>query len=89
MRGLTGPSPSDSHRVLLTGSHRFLFIQPLPGNLPIRRDCNPNNLPLHSNMGCLVNPIRLQHASSLSGVSTLVSISDPFSSVWIFFNTNS
>ena len=56
---------------------------------PIRRDRFPNNLPLHSGMGCLVSLIRFRHASSLSGVSTLVSISDPFSSVWIFVSTNS
>ena len=56
---------------------------------PIRRDRNPNKLPLHFGMGCLSNPILFRHASSLSGVSTLVSISEPFSSVWIFVSTNS
>ena len=56
---------------------------------PIRRDRDPNKLPLHSGMGCLVSPICFRHASSLFGVSTLVSISDPFSSVWIFVSTNS
>ena len=57
--------------------------------LPIRRDLFPNKLPLHSGMGCRVSPIRFRHASNLSGVSTLVSMSDPFSTVWIFVNANS
>ena len=47
----------------------------------IRRDMFPNKLPLHSGMGCRASPIRCQHASSLSGVSTLVNMSDPFSAV--------
>ena len=55
----------------------------------IRRDMFPNKLPLHSGMGCRASPIRFRHASSLSGVSTLVSMSDPFSVVWIFVSTNS
>ena len=38
----------------------------------------PNKLPLHSGMECRSNPICFRHACSLSGVSTLVSMSDPF-----------
>ena len=78
-----------------SGPCRVSIIRSLPGTLhtgsghPIRRDRNPNNLPLHFGMGCLSSPILFRHASSLSGVSTLVSISDPFSSVWIFVSTNS
>ena len=47
----------------------------------IRRDMFPNKLPLHSGMGCRSNPICFRHAPSLSGVNTLVSMSDPFSVV--------
>ena len=47
----------------------------------------PNKIPLHSGMGCCSNPICFRHAPSLSGVSTVVSMSDPFSVVWIFVST--
>ena len=55
----------------------------------IRRDLFPNKLPLHSGMGCLVNPIRLWYRSSFLADNTLVSLSDPFSSVWIFVREKS
>ena len=55
----------------------------------IRRDMFPNKLPLHSGMECRSNLICFRHAPSLSGVNTLVSMSDPFSVVWIFVSTNS
>ena len=57
--------------------------------LPIRRDLFPNKLLLHSGMACSTSLIRFRHASCLSGVSTLVSMSDPFSAVWILVSTNS
>ena len=87
------------------GAHKNTFTHVSPSNrsgrsppglrspgspkLPIQRDLFPNKLPLHSGMGCRVSPIRFRHASNLSGVSTLVSMSDPFSTVWIFVNANS
>ena len=102
---LAGYSSSGSHRVFRCPVLHIRFSPglPLPGTphpvltrssdagplYPIRRDQDPNKLPLHSGMGCLVNPIRFWHASSLSGVSILFSICDPFSSVWIFVSTNS
>ena len=55
----------------------------------IRRDLFPNRLPLHSGIGCRSNPICFRHAPCLSGVSTLVSMSDLFSVMWIFVSTNS
>ena len=48
---------------------------------PIRRDLFPNKLPLHSGMGYRASPIRFRHASTLSGISTLVNMSDLFSTV--------
>ena len=69
------------------GSHRACNIRFF--SFPIRRESFPNKLPLHSGMGCRTSPIRFRHASSLSSMSTLVSISDPFSAVWIFVSANS
>ena len=55
----------------------------------IQRDMFPNKLPLHSGMGCRSSPICFRHTPSLSGVNTLVSMSDPFSVVWIVVSRNS
>ena len=54
--------------------HRAFVIRSMSGTLhpvltgsghPIRRDRNPNNLPVHFGMGCLSNPILFRHASNL------------------------
>ena len=68
--------PSNRLREVTTGPLVIRFF-----SRPIRRDLFPNQLPLHSGMGCRVSLIRCRHASSLSGVRTLVSMSDPFSAV--------
>ena len=80
----THVSPSNRSGRIGTGSSVIRFSL-----TSIRRDLFPNKLPLHSGMGCRCNPICFRHAPSLSGVSTLVSMSDPFSVVWIFVSTNS
>ena len=77
-------SPSNRSGRIETGSSVFWFSL-----TSIRRDLFPNKVPLQSGMGCRTSPIRFRHASSLSGISTLVSISDPFSAVWIFVSANS
>ena len=68
----------------------FLWSSPLdPHSDPIWSDRVPNKPSLHSDMGCLVNPIRLLHTSNSSADNNLVSMFDPFSSVWIFISKNS
>ena len=80
----THVSPSNQSGRIGTGSSVIRFSL-----TTIRRDMFPNKLPLHSGMGCRSSPICFRHAPSLSGVSALVSMSDPFSVVWIFVSTNS
>ena len=74
--------------------HIYIYVPSIHGEVltrpaTSRRDLFPNKLPLHSGMGCRTSPIRFRHAFSLSGISTLVIISDPFSAVWIFVSANS
>ena len=73
------------------GSSRIPFGSGLAParSLPIQRDWFLNKLPLRSSMVYFVNPTPFRHMSDFFADGTLVNMSNPVSSVWIFVKVNS
>ena len=71
------------------GLDRVNYSTQLDLSFPIRRDLLSNKLPLHSGMGYWTSLTLCRHAFSFFVDNTFISMSDPFSTVWIFIRANS